>query len=191
MDSIALAYWKKPTIAVTVDYGQLPAGGEIQAAKAVANVLGLQHEIIQVDCRSLGIGDMAGGEQLDSSPSPEWWPYRNQLLLTLAAMNVIRYGVEELMIGTVSSDSIHKDGQAPFVQLIGKLTAFQEGSLRITAPAIRITAAGLVKISGIPRSILCFAHSCHKSNIACGECRGCIKYRATMQELYYDEGLEY
>ena len=191
MDSIALAYWKRPTIAVTVDYGQLPAEGEIQAAKAVAEALDMQHEIIQVDCRALGVGELIGGQQLAGSPTPEWWPYRNQFLLTLAAMKVIRYGVQELMIGTVASDNVHRDGHPAFVQLMDQVTAFQEGDLRISAPALDLTAAELVRTSGIPRSILCFAHSCHTAPVPCGECRGCLKYRATMQELYWEEGLEF
>jgi 7-cyano-7-deazaguanine synthase len=191
MDSIALAYWKRPTIGVTIDYGQLPAEGEIQAAKQVAQVLGIQHEIIRVDCRALGAGDLIGDQQLDDSPTPEWWPYRNQLLLTLAAMKVIRYGVQELMIGTVASDNVHRDGQPAFVQLADQLTSFQEGGIRISAPALELTAADLVRTSGIPRSILCFAHSCHTAPTPCGECRGCTKYRTTMQELYWEEGLEF
>ena len=191
MDSIALAYWKRPAIAVTIDYGQLPAEGELRAARAVAAELNIRHEIISVDCRALGGGELTGSPQLSSSPSPEWWPYRNQLLLTLSAMHTIRLGVQELMIGTVASDEVHKDGQPAFIELMDKLMTFQEMGLRITAPALDMTAVDLVRTSKISRSLLCFAHSCHKANIACGECRGCQKYRATMQELYEAEGLQY
>ncbi|QNE38583.1 7-cyano-7-deazaguanine synthase [Hymenobacter sp. NBH84] len=191
MDSIALAYWKRPAIAITIDYGQLPAKGEIRAATAVAEALGIKHEILRVDCKSLGAGDLTGGVQLDAAPSPEWWPYRNQLLLTMAAMRVIHYDVQELMIGTVASDETHRDGQAPFIELIDHLMAFQERGMHVTAPALNLSCVELVKKSGISRPLLCHAHSCHKSDIMCGECRGCIKYRATMQELYEEEGLRY
>lgn len=33
MDSIALAYWKRPEIAITIDYGQKPAAAEVVASK--------------------------------------------------------------------------------------------------------------------------------------------------------------
>ncbi len=33
-------------------------------------------------------------------------------------------------------------------------------------------------------SLLKLAHSCHKSNIPCGNCRGCNKYHQTLTELY-------
>ncbi|PJJ59405.1 7-cyano-7-deazaguanine synthase [Hymenobacter chitinivorans] len=192
MDSIAIAYWKRPAIAVTLDYGQLPAQAEIDASKAVAAALGIQHEIVQVNCRALGSGDLAGTTSLSNAPTAEWWPYRNQLLLTLAAMHLSRLQVTELMIGTVATDqSSHKDGHEHFVSLMNQLVSFQEGGLQITAPAISLTTAELVRISGITRSLLCYAHSCQKSNLACGECGGCEKYRATMQELYEAEGLVY
>lgn len=191
IDSIALAYWKKPTIAITIDYGQLPIAGEISAAQAVAKSLQIQHEIVRVDCRALGAGDLCGGPQLDASPCSEWWPYRNQLLLTLAAMKAIQYEVEELMIGTVSTDITHTDGQPQFIDLMNQLTSFQEGGLKITAPAITIDSVELVRASGVPRELLFYAHSCHVAPVACGECRGCQKYRAVMHSLFHEEGLYY
>ncbi|WP_375433862.1 7-cyano-7-deazaguanine synthase [uncultured Hymenobacter sp.] len=192
MDSIALAYWKRPDIVVTVDYGQVPAQAEIQASRAVAEALGTQHEIVQVDCRALGSGELANSAPLLKAPTPEWWPYRNQLLITLAAMRLSSYEVAELMIGTVASDrSSHRDGHEKFISLMNQLMSFQENELRITAPAIALSTVELVKASGIPRSLLCYAHSCQKANLTCGECGGCQKYRASMQELYRSEGLQY
>jgi 7-cyano-7-deazaguanine synthase len=55
-DSVALAYWKRPTIAYTVDYGQLPAVGEIRAAAAVCDALGIRHRVLRVNCGELGSG---------------------------------------------------------------------------------------------------------------------------------------
>jgi 7-cyano-7-deazaguanine synthase len=39
IDSIALAYWQRPDIAITIDYGQAPAQAEINASTAVASAL--------------------------------------------------------------------------------------------------------------------------------------------------------
>ncbi|RZK34504.1 MAG: 7-cyano-7-deazaguanine synthase, partial [Hymenobacter sp.] len=50
-------------------------------------------------------------------------------------------------------------------------------------PAIKMTSVQLVQQSGISDSLLHWAHSCHKSNIPCGNCRGCNKYREVMYEL--------
>ncbi|WP_407258258.1 7-cyano-7-deazaguanine synthase [Klebsiella quasipneumoniae] len=52
--------WKRPDIALTLDYGQQAANAEIKAATATCEALGIEHHIIRIDCRSLGSGDMAG-----------------------------------------------------------------------------------------------------------------------------------
>src|SRR6266568_6936973 len=94
MDSIAIAHWHRPEIAITVDYGQQPAAGEIRAAQAVADVLSIEHHIVRADLSALGSGDMAGSAALGVAPVTEWWPFRNQMLVTLAAMKGLVLGVE-------------------------------------------------------------------------------------------------
>ncbi|EOE6681447.1 hypothetical protein ACNZ7R_01700 [Enterobacter hormaechei] len=39
MDSIAIAWWKRPDIALTLDYGQQAANAEIKAATATCEAL--------------------------------------------------------------------------------------------------------------------------------------------------------
>lgn len=56
----------------------------------------------------------------------------------------------------------------------------------VEAPAIELSTAELVRKSGIPPSFLAWAHSCHKSHVACGNCRGCNKYMEVFQEVGYD-----
>jgi 7-cyano-7-deazaguanine synthase len=185
MDSAALAAWQRPAVAFTIDYGQLPAIGEIRAATQIAHALGLQHEVLRVDCHQLGSGQLAGQLASNIAPVPEWWPYRNQLLLTLAAMRAIALGVDELLCGAVASDGAHADGRPEFFAAIDALTALQEGNLRVRVPAIYMTAAELVRISGIDMSILAWAHSCHTAAFACGVCRGCTKHQEVMVELGY------
>jgi 7-cyano-7-deazaguanine synthase len=183
MDSLALAYWKKPDIALTVDYGQLAAEAEISASTQVCRELGIEHHILRIDCRTLGSGDMAGTKQDELAPASDWWPYRNQMLLTLVAMKAVALGVTQLWIGTVKSDEGHRDGTPEFVDLIDKLLAYQEGGLRISAPAIHLSTSELIRVAKVPPSLLAWAHSCHKANVACGQCRGCNKYVEVYQEL--------
>jgi 7-cyano-7-deazaguanine synthase len=186
MDSIALAYWKRPDLAFTINYGQLGAVGEIRAAQTIAQELEIRHEIISVNCRELGSGDLAGEVQLETAPASEWWAFRNQLLLTLAGMSAIKLNLKTLMFGSVKSDCFHADGRMEFFQKIGELFEIQEGRLKVIAPAIHLTTAELVKTSKIPRSLLSWAHSCHISDYACGYCRGCTKYLSVMRELGYE-----
>ncbi|QHS55226.1 7-cyano-7-deazaguanine synthase [Mucilaginibacter sp. 14171R-50] len=183
IDSIAMAYWQRPDFAITINYGQAPADTEIRISKIVAEALNIEHHVVLVDCSSLGSGDLLNQSALEVSPSSEWWPYRNQLLITLACMKAIALGVQELMLASVRSDGFHKDGTSEFYRLTDQLMRYQEGGIKITCPAIDLSSVELVRKAKVPYSLLNWAHSCHRSNIPCGKCRGCNKYREVMYEL--------
>jgi 7-cyano-7-deazaguanine synthase len=187
MDSVALAFWKRPEFAYTVDYGQLAAAGEVRAAAVVAAELGISHRIIRVDCRSLGSGDMAGEPPSAAAPVSEWWPFRNQLILTLAGARALEDRVYELMIGAVRTDGRHADGRLDFFTRADALFSMQEGGLRIRAPAIAMNTVELVRTASIPHGLLAWSHSCHVATHACGTCRGCIKHAETMKILGRDD----
>jgi 7-cyano-7-deazaguanine synthase len=187
MDSVALAFWKRPQFGYTVDYGQLAAEGEIRAATAVCQALSIQHRIIKVNCRSIGLGDMAGTAPSSHSPVSEWWPFRNQLIITFAGAGAVADGVSELMVGAILTDVAHCDGRPEFFKRISSAMEFQEGNILVTAPAIHLDGVELIKASAIPFEILAWSHSCHVSNFACGVCRGCTKHAETMSQLGYGD----
>ena len=72
---------------------------------------------------------MADAAPNAAAPASDWWPYRNQMLLTFAAMKCIGLGVTKLLIGTVRSDGSHIDGTPEFVHLMDQLLSMQEGGL--------------------------------------------------------------
>ena len=183
MDSIALAYWLRPEVSITMDYGQRAAQSEIKAAATVSKILGMNHHVIRIDCSSLGSGDLVGTKPSNVAPVSEWWPYRNQMIVTMALMKAIQLDVNELMVGSVKTDAQHADGTVEFYDKLSNLVAMQEGGICVTAPAIGMTTAELVKASGIPENILLYAHSCHTSNQPCGKCHGCMKYMYVKDQL--------
>jgi 7-cyano-7-deazaguanine synthase len=187
MDSIALAWGLRPDVAITIDYGQLAASGEIRAAAAVCQTLGTRHRVIHVDCRCLGSGDMAGTESLSIAPVSEWWPFRNQLIITIGAAAALQDGVTHLAIGAVASDSSHADGRRAFLEAMNALLQIQEGGMVLEAPALDDTTVSLCRRLSVPFEILAWSHSCHVAACACGRCRGCSKHRETMRELGYGE----
>lgn len=187
MDSVCLAHWKIPDIAFTIDYGQRSSEGEVRAARVVAENLGIRHEVLVADCSALGSGDMAGQPPLEIAPAQDWWPFRNQHLLTVAGMRAVTLGIDELMFGTVASDTFHTDGTKVFFEQINKLFKLQEGSLQVITPAIELTTVQLVRESSIPRSLLAWSHSCHTQAFACGQCRGCVKAYSVMHELGFED----
>ncbi len=184
MDSIAIAYWKRPRCAITINYGQKPAEGEIRAARAVCKTLKIEHLAIHADISSLGSGDLAGLPPIDNAPANEWWPYRNQFLLTVAAMKCQLLELPELMIGALKTDGFHADGTSEFIKRMNRLFSLQEGELKVIAPAIELTAAELVQKSQVPHEVIAWSHSCHVAAYACGSCRGCHKHYETMKACF-------
>jgi 7-cyano-7-deazaguanine synthase len=179
IDSACLCYWKKPKVAFNINYGQKAAKAERQASIAIADAIGVNIEFIDIDCSQLGSGDLTNEKALGIAPVSEWWPFRNQLLVTLACMKAIQYGTKCLIIGAVSSDRKHKDGRSMFFDKLSTLTKYQEGGIKITAPAINLSSVQLIRKSKMPLSILGWTHSCHVSNYPCGKCNGCLKHIAT------------
>jgi 7-cyano-7-deazaguanine synthase len=170
-------------MAITVDYGQIPAVAEVRAASAVCADLNIEHHVVKADLSALRSGDMAGTPALGVAAVPEWWPFRNQMLITLAAMRGVALGVDCLLMGTLKTDSAHADGTPRFIRAMDAVLQCQEGSMRLETPAIGCTSAELIRTSGVPLEILAWAHSCHVADQACGVCRGCRKHYETLAEL--------
>ncbi len=182
VESSALAYWLRPDVCVTVDYGQRPAEGEVAAASAIAGALDLRHEVVRADLSSLGMGELAGAAASGLGQAAEFWAYRNQMLITLAGMRLLNEGLREVILGAVTTD-MHADGKPPFVAAMDRLMSLQEGGVRVTAPAIRMTTQELLAVSGFPRELFGYTFSCHVARFACGQCGGCEKHRGAAASL--------
>ena len=183
IDSTAIAAWRRPAICLTIDYGQRAAVAEIRASSQVCNELSLRHELLTARIPSLGAGDMSERDASSHSKHSEFWPFRNQYLITLGAMTAIKYGCENVLIGTVITDKRHLDGSDGFITSLDRTLALQECGIRLAAPAALLTSVELVHQSGITDGVLGWAHSCHIGEFACGRCRGCQKHSEVMTEL--------
>lgn len=183
IDSICLTYGIKPEIAYTIDYGQTVAKREIYVSNYICKELHIEHKIITIDCKNLGAGTLANSENLSFSPSEEWWPYRNQLIITLALMQGIKDKITELHLATVKSDKFHKDGTKQFYEYIDKLVSFQEGEISVKCETYDYYSHELATKYNVPLKLLSIAHSCHISNVACGKCSGCVKQMKVRYEL--------
>lgn len=185
MDSSAIAAWRRPEACLFIDYGQRPASGERRSAEAVSDALGVRLESVTADCSAVGAGTLAGSrEKVEASPSPEWWPFRNQLLVTLAAAVAVRTGGATVLIGTVREDAArHADGTPGFIESLDGLLAQQEGGVRLSAPALHLTSAELIEQSGVTDEVLAWTHSCHLASVACGGCNGCRRRRDVLDRL--------
>ena len=184
LDSTALAWMLRPEKLVFFDYGQRPAKGEERAARAVAAAVEIALDVRRVDMSAFGHGTMSTyGMPLESaSKAPEFWPYRNQLLITLAAMTYAADSLTEILVGTVVGDDAHPDGRREFVSAVDSLV-WQQSGVRVVAPAIEMTTLQLVRKAAVPKSVLGWTFSCHTGEWACGSCRGCNKHRQVIECL--------
>lgn len=184
LDSTAIAYSYRPDLCLTIDYGQIPAEGEIGAASAIARELSLKQEIITLDASALGSGALVGGSSLTDEMPLEWWPYRNQLLITIAATYIAKLGGGTLLIGTVKGDAAHCDGRPVFIETMDNLLSIQRPYSRLQAPGLFLEAHELVAQSGAPKELFGWTFSCHSAAVACGHCRGCKKHIDTLNRAF-------
>lgn len=176
VDSTALAATARPALAVYVDYGQRPAAAERRAARAVSAALGLELVEVALDLTGLGAGLLLDEDPSPHSPSPEWWPYRNQHLATAAASVALRRGLDRVLLATVAGDGDrHADGTPEFYDALDRLLRVQEGSVGVSAPAIAETTEDLLARSGLGEDVIGWTVSCHRSDLPCGDCPGCWK----------------
>lgn len=180
IDSTAIAFWYRPSICLTINYGQRAAKAEITSSAQVCKELGLNHVVTEVTLSQLGSGSMADGESSTHSENPEFWPFRNQFLITIGAMAAMQHNCNRILIGTVISDCQHKDGTEQFLSSMSELLVFQEGKLQLIAPSLQLNSIELINESKIPLGVLGWCHSCHTSILACGQCRGCNKHSEVM-----------
>ena len=180
IDSTAVAAWLRPPVCLTINYGQRAALAEITSSAQICKELGLIHLIKEMDIGHLGSGDMANGEASTHSENSEFWPFRNQFLITVGAMVAMQHHCDNILIGTVITDRRHQDGTEEFLSAMNKLLILQEGKIQLLAPGAQLTSVELIQKSTISLGALGWCHSCHMSNYACGQCRGCYKHSEAM-----------
>jgi 7-cyano-7-deazaguanine synthase len=184
LDSTALAALERPRLCVAIDYGQRSAQGELRAATAICRQLELPFTELRLDLGGLGGGLLLGEHPLPNAPSPEWWPFRNQILVTAAAGIALRDGLASVTVGSVLGDGDrHVDGRADFYDALDHLLSIQEGGIRVRVPAIEESTVDLLRRSGLGEDILGWTVSCHRASYPCGACPGCWKRHTVLTEL--------
>ncbi|MBL4767790.1 MAG: 7-cyano-7-deazaguanine synthase [Rhodobacteraceae bacterium] len=174
IDSTCLAWSERPDRLAFIDYGQIPAKGELRACESIADELKTPFDVLTADLRQFGSGSMAGKASAGGSAVTEFWPYRNQMLITLVAMAYHGQNLREIIIGTVNSDQQHPDGRPAFLSAMNGVLGSQS-DVTVRAPAAKQETGQLIEVSNVPASLLGWTFSCHTGEWACGQCGGCRK----------------
>lgn len=184
LDSSAIAAVERPERLLFIDYGQRPAEAERTAARAVATFLSIPLDEITIDLGDLGSGLLTGTEPEPDAPTPEWFPYRNQFLVTAAAAHAVKHGLQVVLLGVVGGDGArHRDGSPSFVSSLSELLRMQERHVGLSAPHVRTDPLVLLRASNLPAELLATTHSCLTANVPCGVCPGCTRRAELLDHL--------
>lgn len=204
MDSITLLYDKKEEIAlaVTFDYGSKHNAREIAWAKVHCGRLGIRHIVIKLDfmqkyfTSSLleGGDEIPEGHYADENMKSTVVPFRNGIMLSVAAGIAESNGLKKILIANHSGDhTIYPDCRPEFIGAMDR--AIANGTyedVRIDAPYTNITKADIAKIGkrlGIDYSE---TWSCYKGGERhCGKCGTCIERKEAMALAGIDDRTEY
>lgn len=200
MDSTTLLWDKKEQIAlaVTFDYGSRHNSREIACARKNCEMAGVEHIVIPLEFMgkyfksSLLIGgdDIPEGHYTDENMKSTVVPFRNGIMLSIAAGLAESRGLKKVMLANHSGDhAIYPDCRPGFVEAMSK--AIAEGTydgIVIEAPYTNISKSDIARIGkriGVDYNL---TYSCYKGGEKhCGKCGTCVE----REEALRDAGIEF
>ena len=199
MDSTTLLHDKKDQIAlaVTFDYGSKHNAREIECAVKNCEILGIEHIVIPLDFMgkyfksSLLIGgeDIPEGHYADENMKSTVVPFRNGIMLSIAAGMAESRGLKKVMLANHGGDhAIYPDCRPGFISAMSE--AIKQGTydgIVIDAPYTNITKSDIARIGkriGVDYNL---TYSCYKGGEKhCGKCGTCVE----RMEALRDAGIE-
>ena len=199
MDSTTLLWDRKDTIAlaVTFDYGSRHNAREIECAKKNCDMLGVEHLVIPLEFMgkyfksSLLIGgdEIPEGHYTDENMKSTVVPFRNGIMLAIAAGLAESRGLKKVMLANHSGDhAIYPDCRPGFVDAMSK--AIEEGTyegITIDAPYTNISKTDIARIGkriGVDYNL---TYSCYKGGEKhCGKCGTCVEREEALREAGID-----
>jgi 7-cyano-7-deazaguanine synthase len=187
--------------ALSVDYGQRHKG-ELRAARTVARAMGAAgHRVVKVDLSAFGgsaLTDAAiavpkgrSAKAMGRDIPVTYVPARNTVLLALALAHAETLGAGDIYVGVNALDySGYPDCRPAFLRAFERLArvatkAGVEGRpLRIRAPLLRLTKAGIVRLGtrlGVPYRLTLTCYDPVRGR-ACGACDACQLRRKGFDE---------
>lgn len=183
---------------ITFDYGQL-ARKEIEAAKKIASLLGLELKLIDLSAiKEIFIGKTAlvdEGIPMTESFSRELVvPFRNGIMLSIAVAYAQSIDAKYVFYGAQASDvDFYPDCRPKFVTAFQRAARFGiDEKIVIRAPLINMRKSDVIKLGnklGVPFEL---TWSCYRSGEKhCGKCESCINRKRAFVEAGIKDPTEY
>ena len=193
LDSTTLLYEYKDSIdlAVTFDYGSKHNAREIACAKENCQRLGIKHLIIPLgfigqyfksDLLQSG-GEIPEGSYADENMKSTVVPFRNGIMLAVAAGLAESYGLDAVLLANHSGDhAIYPDCRPEFIDAFS--AAVKAGTyegIKVVSPYCNITKRDIAlrgKALGLDYSL---TYSCYKGGEKhCGKCGTCVERKEAL-----------
>jgi 7-cyano-7-deazaguanine synthase len=187
--------------ALSFRYGQRHAT-ELDAAKRVAERLGLRrHVVLDIDLRAFGGSALTGDlevpkdtplERIGSGIPATYVPARNTIFLAFALGWAETLGVADIFIGANALDySGYPDCRPEYIEAFERMAnlatraGVEGGHLRIHAPLISLSKAGIIRLGsglGVEFALTWSCYDPTPEGTACGRCESCTLRRKGFRE---------
>lgn len=195
MDSVTMLheFANEIKIAVSFDYGSKHNAKEIPFAALHCQRLDIQHIVIPLDFMTryfkssllMGGEDIPEGNYDDENMKSTVVPFRNGIMLSVAAGLAESYGLKRLFIANHFGDhAIYPDCRAGFIKAMGE--AVSEGTyehIRTEAPYTGISKTDIAKRGARLGINYAETWSCYKGDEKhCGKCGTCMERKEAFRE---------
>lgn len=191
--SVALyQYAGQIRLAVSFDYGSKHNKMEIEYAARNCKALDIEHRIIELDLSKMGFvsdllqsgGDIPEGHYEDESMKKTVVPFRNGIMLSIAAGIAESMDCNRLLISNHSGDhAIYPDCRPDFIQNMSKAINFGTyNNVEIMAPFTYLTKREIALMGKLKNVPFENTYSCYNGQtLHCGTCGTCVERKEALQ----------
>ncbi len=188
----------KVVAALSFDYGSKHNGREIPMAAGLCKKLGISHEIVKLpfmnELFSSSLlqsgGEIPDGDYEQLNMQSTVVPFRNGILISIAAGYAESAGAKEVLLGSHAGDHfIYPDCRPEFNRALSKTVGLgTDGKVSLSFPFERIDKRDIGDLGRRLGVDFAMTWTCYKGgSVHCGTCGACLERKYALR---YDEGLD-
>ena len=185
-------YAERIRLAVTFNYGSKHNLREIEYANRNCTALGIEHHVIDIDLNKMGFvsdllksgGAIPDGHYEDQNMIKTVVPFRNGIMLSIAAGIAESIGCDKLMISNHAGDhAIYPDCRPEFINSMSDAIRFGTyNNLEIFAPFTNLTKREIALIGKEINVPFEKTYSCYNGQeVHCGTCGTCTERKEALE----------
>ena len=204
IDSTTALYWAlkryQKVQALTFDYGQRHRL-EVTMAKNITQKLKVPLKIIQIDLRQIGGSSLTDShyplpqfnthQEIGNEPPSTYVPFRNGILLAMAAAWAETKGIKDIICGFNIIDSPHyPDTREEFVAAMekainaGTKASLTQDKFHLLSPFINLRKSEIIKEGLSMGADYSLSISCYRGQeVPCQKCSSCLLRQKAWQEV--------